>query len=90
MVLVVLFFNPSCGYLKEIACLTFGSSILQYHSSVLWLNCLLAKNVFVMLNCSNYLCGLDKDLIQLGVFFPDLLLINRVNGGLATYYSNVR
>lgn len=64
--------------------LLFGVVTLQYHSSVNWLNCLFKKTIFVILKCSNYLCGLNKGLVQLDAFS----LLNRVESGLATYQGN--
>ncbi|NXW43332.1 RXLT1 xylosyltransferase, partial [Nyctiprogne leucopyga] len=52
------------------------ATILQYHSNVVWLNCLLTKH-FYYTYCSNYLCGVDKGLVQLDVwgFFPACSLL---------------
>lgn len=49
------------------------------------LNCLLKEPFFVILKCSNCLCGVNKGLVQLDAF---LLLTNGVDSGLTTYQGN--
>lgn len=77
------FLNPCYNSKKEILCLLFGISTLQYHSNISWCSCLVTKPVLLYLLLKLFMWSL----VQLDAF---LLLINRVNSGLATNHGNKR